>query len=296
MLSRWAVDPATSAVEERPETKAILLASEGQTHDAAEPDQDPTWRGELANRVEAYRVRRRRVSPDSAQSQLPFAEPAAPVPNQTSVAVAEQPTPAEEDFSFTIAIGRIAAEPRPGDGRMLIDVSIPARADDLSDGTAERMPRGQTGIYPVASLGNRRLAGIIDAVCLLFACGGFLALFGSLGGQFTLSRLTAAVCMTALAIVYLQYFALFTIFGGTTPGMMCRGLQVVSFSGDAPTPRQMLLRSAGYLLSAGTCFLGFFWALWDEDELTWHDRISHTYLSSAQTYADIESHTAAHPR
>ena len=144
-------------------------------------------------------------------------------------------------------------------------------------------------------MGERQLAGIIDAAFLLFACGGFLALFGSLGGHFTLSKLNAAVCMTALAVVYLQYFALFTVFGGTTPGMMFRGLQVMSFSGESPTPRQMLMRSAGYMLSAGTCFLGFFWALWDEDQLTWHDRFSRTFLSSAQTYAEIETHTAAPP-
>ena len=115
-------------------------------------------------------------------------------------------------------------------------------------------------------------------------------LFGSLGGQFTLSKLTAAVYATTFAIVYLQYFALFTIFGGTTPGMMMRGLQVVSFSGESPTPRQMLLRSAGYILSAGTFFMGFLWAMWDEDELTWHDRISHTYLSSAEKLVDSEIH------
>jgi uncharacterized RDD family membrane protein YckC len=131
---------------------------------------------------------------------------------------------------------------------------------------------------------------------LFFAFGGFLALFGSLGGQFTLSKLSAAVCMTTFAIVYLQYFSLFTIFGGTTPGMMLRGLQVVSFSGEPPTPRHMFLRSAGYVLSAGTFFLGFLWAMWDEDALTWHDRLSRTYLSSAETLADIEAHGVAHGR
>ena len=62
-------------------------------------------------------------------------------------------------------------------------------------------------------------------------------LFGSLGGQFTLSKLSAAVYALTFAIVYLQYFALFTIFGGTTPGMMFRGLQVASFTGDPPSPR-----------------------------------------------------------
>jgi hypothetical protein len=34
---------------------------------------------------------------------------------------------------------------------------------------------------------DRRLAGLIDLGCLLFAYGGFLMLFDSLGGQFTLS-------------------------------------------------------------------------------------------------------------
>ena len=60
-------------------------------------------------------------------------------------------------------------------------------------------------------------------------------------------------------LVYLQYFALFTVFGGTTPGMMFRGLQVMSFTGEAPTPRQMLLRSVGYMLSAPPVS-GFLWA------------------------------------
>jgi len=40
--------------------------------------------------------------------------------------------------------------------------------------------------------------------------------------------------------------------------MMLRNLQVSSFSGEPPTSRQMLLRSMGYMLSAGTFFLGFF--------------------------------------
>jgi uncharacterized RDD family membrane protein YckC len=96
--------------------------------------------------------------------------------------------------------------------------------------------------------------------------------------------------------VYVQYFALFTVFGGTTPGMMMRSLQVVSFSGEPPTPSQMLLRSAGYILSAGTLFLGFLWAIWDEEELTWHDRLSRTYLAVAETFVDAETSSATHSR
>jgi uncharacterized RDD family membrane protein YckC len=180
---------------------------------------------------------------------------------------------------------------------MMIDVSEPP--DSGTGPQSQRIEderKSSPGLHPAASLDDRRLAAVIDLCCLLFAYGGFLVLFGSLGGQFTLSKLSAAVYTAAFAIVYLQYFALFTIFGGTTPGMMIRGLQVVSFSGEPPTPRQMLLRSAGYVLSAGTFFLGYLWAMWDEDELTWHDRFSRTYLSPAQTFADLENSSVAHSR
>ncbi len=176
---------------------------------------------------------------------------------------------------------------------MEIDVSAPP-APRTASTPAQQPERTETyGSYPVASLEERRFAAAIDFACLLFAYGGFLALFASLGGQFTLSKLSAAVYGVTFAIVYLQYFALFTVFGGTTPGMMFRGMQVTSFTGDSPTPRQMLLRSAGYILSAGTFFLGFFWAWWDEDALTWHDRLSQTYLSVLPTHEDLKSSAMA---
>jgi uncharacterized RDD family membrane protein YckC len=277
------------------------------------------WRGELAQRLQTYRARRRKVAPNLAQSHLPFDQPAPDPPSRTSpmarasanVKVAEAPAglsqveespaiaeaspAADDDFSFTIAIGRNAAT--RDDARMVIDVSLPPSPEQsFAAAPAMDARTEQGGLYPVASIEERRLAGLIDVGCLLFAYGGFLTLFGSLGGQFTFSKLSAVMCVATFVIVYLQYFALFTVFGGTTPGMMMRGLHVASFSSEPPTPRQMLWRSAGYMLSAGTFFMGFLWALWDEDTLTWHDRLSRTYLCPAPTLADIESTHAAHSR
>jgi uncharacterized RDD family membrane protein YckC len=213
-----------------------------------------------------------------------------------SIAIQES-LPHKEEFSFTIAIGK-AAKSRPCEELpMEIDVSSQSNAHgQLLTHLPQTQADSQSGLYPVASLDDRRLAGLIDFFCLAFAYGGFLGLFGSLGGHFTLSKLSAAVCVATLAVVYMQYFALFTIFGGTTPGMMMRGLQVVSFSGEPPTTRQMVLRTVGYLLSAGTFFLGFLWAMWDSDELTWHDRLSRTYLSMEQTLLELESSDAARSR
>jgi len=246
------------------------------------------WRGELNQRLQAYRARRRKAFPNEAQTELPFEsrQPAAAVAVQT-----EDPQPAvpdpNDDFAFTIAIGRPPQKAEPDEARLLIDVSLPPLSEEQEE-ASEASEEPPSDLYPVATLRERRSAAVIDAACLAFAYGGFLALFGSLGGQFTLSKLSAVVCFSTFAFVYVQYFGLFTIFGGTTPGMMVRGLQVASFTGESPTAKQLFWRTTGYMISAGTFFLGFFWALWDEDGMTWHDRLSRTYLAMPETFADAE--------
>jgi uncharacterized RDD family membrane protein YckC len=262
---------------------------------AAKPDKPPIravvreeWRGELNQRLQAYRARRRKTFSNEAQSALPFDdhEPSTPVPVAVQVEHTVEHRSPGDDFAFTVAIGRIARN-EAADPRLLIDISVPPQSEaPEQDAIPETVPPVQNGLYPAASLDDRRRALLIDAACLAFAYGGFLALFGSLGGHFALSKLSAAICVFTFAFVYLQYFGLFTIFGGTTPGMMVCGLQVASVTGDQPTPRQYMLRAAGYILSAGTFFLGFLWVLWDEDGLTWHDRLSQTYLTNADLLAE----------
>jgi uncharacterized RDD family membrane protein YckC len=263
---------------------------------AKEATQDNSWRGELAERLKAYRNRRRKPAFSGTQSYFSFQEPPGANGSEPSVTLEEEPVKSQEEFSFTIAVGR-SSKAKSEELPMEIDVSLRSDVDSQKQSTAVHVAGdSQTGLYQVSSIEERRIAAIIDLVCLLFAYGGFLGLFGSLGGHFTLSKLSAVVCVTTFAAVYVQYFTLFSIFGGTTPGMMMRGLQVVSFSGEAPTSKQMFLRSLGYLLSAGTFFLGFLWAMWDSDELTWHDRLSRTYLSVEQTLPDLEAPDAARSR
>lgn len=251
------------------------------------------WRGELDQRLQAYRARRRKSHLNEAQTELPFEalQSRASVTVQTEQARLEPPE-FKDDFAFTIAIGRPPRQANPEDGRLVIDVSLPPPTEE-QESFPEASGASPSQLYPVASLLERRRCAVIDGACLAFAYGGFLALFGSLGGQFTLSKLSALVCFSTFAFVYVQYFCLFTIFGGTTPGMMIRGLHVASYSGEPPASRQLFWRATGYLISAGTFFLGFFWALWDEDGMTWHDRISRTYLAVPETFADPEMSHAA---
>ena len=132
-----------------------------------------------------------------------------------------------------------------------------------------------------ASLAVRGRAGLLDMAILVGAFSGFLTMFAALGGRWTLSSQDLAVTVATFALFYAQYFALFILCGGATPGMRLCGLQMATFEGAEPTLQQLSWRCVGYLISGATLTLGFVWAVWDDDRLSWHDRISQTCLTVA---------------
>jgi uncharacterized RDD family membrane protein YckC len=246
---------------------------------------EPEWRREVSSRLHDYRARRHGGSAAALQSTLPF--------DQTAVSSMENTDVARQAASHApLARSKGVRKQRTERYEISIPIhEIPARSLQM-----DRFANGRPGVgsadgalFPVSSLPERRRAALLDAALLLFSYGGMLALFTVLGGHIGWNKLDAVVTGATLVLFYAQYFALFTIFGGSTPGMMVRGLRVVSFDGSVPTSRQMAWRSFGYLISAGTFFLGFLWALWDEDRLSWHDRISQTYLTPREGFVPAGS-------
>ncbi len=236
---------------------------------------EPEWRREVSSKLQDFRARRRGGAIADLQANLPFDIDSPSSPESSTVQTdVLPPAPAKRvresrkhrQERFEISIPQLETASAAG------DTHWPA----TSPSGAELAP---SPLYPVASLRERRKSALVDAGLLLFSYGGMLALFTVLGGHIGLNKLDLSVAGATFALFYAQYFALFTIFGGSTPGMMICGLRAVSFDGGTPTSRQMAWRSFGYLVSAGLCFLGFVWALWDEDQLCWQDRISHTYLA-----------------
>jgi len=259
-------------------------------NDLGRTPSEPDWRREVAHRLKSYRARRRRQDPNDSQKTLPF----------NNGGDATDPETGDECASFLTPVR--ALELDRDNPRNVERVEIAVTKPDLDLAGPEYHPTGprprragaiEAPLLPVAALGERRRAGLLDAAFLLIAYAGFLALFGSLGGHFAFGKFDAAVCAATLVLFYAQYFALFTVFGGSTLGMLLCGLRVVSFDGSAPTSRQLLWRSFGYLVSGGTVLLGFLWALWDEDHLTWQDRISQTYLTPAARLSESESRGVA---
>jgi uncharacterized RDD family membrane protein YckC len=229
----------------------------------AESD-EPDWRHEVSRRLEEYRARRRRLHPDDSQSGLPFME-------EGDLDEESRERPRQRPIQRSRHQERVEICIQP-------ELDFSSAPDDRA--------HPQTALVPVADLAERRRAGALDALFLALTCAGFLGLFHSLGGQFTIEKVDAIVYLIALYLLYAQYFFLFTTFAGATPGMQLCGLTIVRLDGRLPDTRQLLWRSFGYLLSGTTLMLGFFWALWDEDRFTWQDRISQTYLTAAPPVLD----------
>ena len=252
-----------------------------ETADSAEPE----WRREVSRRLEAYRVRRGRPRPDDSQSGLPFAPPAELSDTESfrthkiELYEGEQ----EQERPRLRATQRVSPKQRQNER---VEINIQPELD-FSVSLDDRV-HPQTALVPVASLVDRRRAGMLDGLFLALTYVGFMGLFRSLGGQLVMEKVDAIVYLAAFFLFYAQYFFLFTTFAGATPGMQLRGLTIVRLDGSLPDTRQLLWRSFGYVLSGAT-ILGFVWSLWDEDRFTWQDRISQTYITAATPIMEPEA-------
>lgn len=257
---------------------AIFVSPRAQLRNEVHLPAEPDWRSEVSQRLEAYRERHGGLRDGVVQPELAFTPPisAPPLPE------ASQPRAEANSFEAPpVTIKKRRFRPARVE-RLEIDVEQPAFDFSASSDDAGRkaaLSPYDSPVLSVAPLTERRRAGVLDMTLLLFAYGGFLTVFRALGGRFSVSRFDLLITAAILGLLYAQYVTLFTYFAGATPGMMLRGLRVASLDGLDPSPRQLLWRSLGYLISAGTLMLGFLWVLWDEDQLSWHDRISQTCIT-----------------
>jgi len=130
----------------------------------------------------------------------------------------------------------------------------------------------------------RRLAAICYDAVLVF--GVLLLLWtlyyfalSALSGQEDVGHSPLAQLYWPLALLAMVGFHVwFWSHGGQTLGMKSWRVRVVTEDGNDPGLRQALLRYLWAWVSAAALGLGFMWALFDRQQLTWHDRMSGTRL------------------
>lgn len=130
----------------------------------------------------------------------------------------------------------------------------------------------------LASMSRRMLAGVVDTALVAGACLAAAALAANNASGTPGLRAIEIGSVVALLVAAAAYKLLFFTLARATPGMKYARLALCTFEGGTPTRAQRYARLAALLLSILPMGLGFAWAIFDDQNLTWHDRISRTYL------------------
>ena len=107
-----------------------------------------------------------------------------------------------------------------------------------------------------------------------------------MGGVLLPDEESARAILISFLALLLFYWLFCVETGAETPGMRWVGLRVVSFDGQSLTAQQRFTRAWATVLSTTALGLGFVWSLADEDKLSWHDRLSKTFLTRDES-ADV---------
>ncbi|HET7873693.1 MAG TPA: RDD family protein [Terriglobales bacterium] len=132
-----------------------------------------------------------------------------------------------------------------------------------------------------APLGRRALAGAVDLALVLLASLVFKISFNRMAEDDPHTK-AALLCALAVAgILWLLYQYLFLVHGTRTPGMAIADLELSTFCGQGVDKKGRRARALATAISAFSLGLGFAWALLDEDQLGWHDRMTGTVVREA---------------
>lgn len=204
-----------------------------------------------------------------------------------STAAARKATPApsahETQPQQKLDLGPLPEMPGESEWRDYAERTRRAPEPRAQTTTAAAAPESE--IYtdaPVAPPADRLLAAAFDTVIMLVAFAIFSCVYVALNLRFgdgvietgRIAWLPYAVIGAAVLVLYRGL----CVFGnGDTPGTNWAGLTIVTFDGERPSRRDRLHRTVWALFSFVAVGLGLFWALVDEEKLTWHDLLSKTF-------------------
>jgi uncharacterized RDD family membrane protein YckC len=276
----------------------------------------PDWRNLVSAKVEKYKARKPRKE-HYPSLQLPFdpvlawrAEgPSRPAADDRRASpplasARQQPSEAEGHLFLapsTESTARVLEFPRPG--------TLPFNREELAEPVVDRPriveapellppppalggismapvdlrePERQAGLdmpLKTARLSRKLLATAIDGVLVTAALTIFGYVFLRFNPALPPLRTTAELAAMLLGSLWLLYQSAFIVFCGTTPGLRSAHLKIAQFDGTPAGRKLRRWRVLVSLLSCASLGLGYAWCFFDEDQLSWHDRITRTHLA-----------------
>ena len=127
--------------------------------------------------------------------------------------------------------------------------------------------------YPNASLVKRLLAMMYDSMLVIAVWMTVSYIFLFFNDE---QAVTGPIYESTLFLVTFLFCALFWTRSGQTLGMIAWRLRVESDQGQPVSAKQALLRFMAAIISAATLGMGYWWIMFDSDQLSWHDRWSNS--------------------
>ena len=132
--------------------------------------------------------------------------------------------------------------------------------------------------YPSAPLWRRLAALFYDALLMIALCLFISFLVVAINGGNAMTQTQTPFVQTMMLFAVFSFFAGFWLHGGQTLGMKAWHIKLVNQTEQPIRLLQCLLRFFMALISIACLGLGYWWMLWDKQQLTWHDKYSMTRI------------------
>ena len=268
----------TAAAQPDPEPSSGLLFPESEPQPAPvstfpRPAPRPARKPRVAASAATRAVELRPVAAQQeSETELPLfaaAEQAthtqAPEPPPPLAAPRHEPEPAPADQTRILALIDDAIATARGTTRTVREPTPPAPA------TVPVAPEPDRLI-----LLSRTLSGLIDLLIVFLCASGFVLAAELISGIVIFDTRSAVNYALLLLAVHFVYSTFFLKTANQTIGMMITDLRVARLDGRRPGTRQILARSAAFLLSFLLLGIGLMTSLFDTHARCLHDAVSRT--------------------
>lgn len=234
-----------------------------------------------ASDSEKQQLRIFECEPDAISRQpLPPTGPVsdAMLPGWSSIRLDATPRNIEAEMSVATTTEKSARAAQGRSGGQAASLSSRAASNGRSAGHRSAV----AGMLPlhVAPFKDRFMAAFIDMALVLFAFLLFLVVFVACTAHPPSGRPALIAASAALVGFIALYQWLFFTFAESTPGMRVAKIALCTFGEKNPDRKALQHRVGALFLAALPMGLGFLWALFDDDRLGWHDRMTQTYQRS----------------
>jgi uncharacterized RDD family membrane protein YckC len=302
-------EPEPNPKESPGHSGAIEIDYSDGVQDLNERDEQPQWRRDLAQRLQAIKQKKeaadqskqtqsrdkdvslaaqlakvsraQAIAPatfiEGAPAHKPAHKPRGPMPQQKTLKPLAPEAPAPRPSGAPVDSQNVQA---------LIDNAVSKKVS-RSEGSSSAIGLFESSMESASDgegkliLLSRTLSGLVDLIIVVLCSGVCVLAADFCSGIIELDALSYVAFAVLFLLTYFLYSLFFLTTAGQTIGMMITELRVVGTGNGRPSFGQLMRRCGSHLISLLCLGFGLIWSLFDRENMCFHDRISGTSVIRA---------------